>query len=60
MLKGICLLFGYKWDFVGGRPCPKGGEKCSQSVYRCKRCGKWDYGYPGGPEDRDAVSSAIC
>lgn len=39
-----------RWD---EKPHGKGGERCSQSVYRCRRCGKWDYGYPGGPGDRD-------
>lgn len=37
------------WEMDGGRPCPLGYEDCSQPVYRCMRCGDYDYGEPGGP-----------
>lgn len=46
--KTICKKFGHKWVFDGGRPCPK-NQDCSQSVYRCARCGEYDYGYKGDP-----------
>jgi len=45
----FCRLIGHKWVFTGGRPCPKGYEDCLQPVYRCARCGEYDYGEPGGP-----------
>lgn len=37
------------WVTGGGRACPYGETHCSQTVYRCARCGDYDYGEPGGP-----------
>ncbi len=46
----ICILWGdHFWKFDGGRPCPINDHKCSQSVYRCRVCGAYDYGEKGGP-----------
>lgn len=28
----------------GGRPCPTGCDRCSQTVYKCRTCGAYDYG----------------
>jgi hypothetical protein len=51
---------GHDWQTDGGRACPHVGtdEDCgrSQAVYRCARCGEWDYGYPGGPGHADCVT----
>lgn len=45
-----CMLRGvHDWQVHGGRPCPRGDATCSQIVYRCARCGDWDYGEVGGP-----------
>lgn len=35
---------GHDWESDGGRSCPTGCEMCSQTVYRCRRCGVYDYG----------------
>ncbi len=43
----LCSI-AHEWDMDGGRACPH-GERCSQPVYRCTRCGEFDYGNPGGP-----------
>lgn len=44
---------GHQWEPEGGRACPKDGfgkgGGCSQTVYRCTRCGGYDYGEKGGP-----------
>jgi len=40
--KFICKKSNHVMVFMGGRPCPKGNDNCSQSVYQCKRCGLWD------------------
>ena len=45
----ICWFAGHSWGSIGGRECPKGYRKCSQTVYRCLRCGQDDYGWPYGP-----------
>jgi hypothetical protein len=46
-MKLLCRILGHKLEFDGARPCPKGHPTCSQSVYRCKRCGTiedhWSY-----------------
>ena len=46
---------GCDWKMEGGRRCPKGfTEFCSQAVYRCRRCGQYDYGDdPKGPGYQD-------
>lgn len=45
---GNLCASGHDWTPEGGRPCSSGcGE--SQAVYRCARCGEYDYGYAGGP-----------
>lgn len=43
---------GHEWRTDGGRACP---HDCgdSQPVYRCARCGEYDYGDPGGPAYRE-------
>ncbi len=46
---------GHAWETAGGRSCPRGGENSSQAVYRCVRCGEWDYGEPGGPGHADCA-----
>jgi hypothetical protein len=49
-----CMLRGaHDWQVHGGRPCPHGVAICSQIVYRCARCGDWDYGEVGGPTDAE-------
>lgn len=35
---------GHGWQADGGRACPTRNDSCSQSVYRCVRCGDIDYG----------------
>ena len=35
---------GHQWETDGCRGCPTGNPECGQSVYRCSRCGEWDYG----------------
>lgn len=45
---------GHSWESEGGRPCPYESLspplfQCSQTVYRCTRCGEYDYGKVGGP-----------
>lgn len=48
-----CLSFGHAWQHDGGRACPHDlTPNCSQPVYRCERCGEWDYGKKGGPGHR--------
>lgn len=38
------------WESDGGRACPRFDQhQCSQTVYRCARCGEYDYGQAGGP-----------
>lgn len=47
---------GHDWQTDGARGClAEGVEGCqgSQMVYRCTRCGDWDYGEPGGPGAAD-------
>lgn len=50
-----CETTGHLWETEGGRRCPRGSENCSQAVYRCARCGEWDYGQPGGPGAQDCA-----
>lgn len=50
----------HDWKPEGGRPCPRGGN-CSQTVYRCARCGEYDYGEPCGPGHAECHASAwLC
>lgn len=37
----------HAWEAEGARPCPQCDG--SQTVYRCARCGEYDYGERGGP-----------
>ena len=51
---------GHDWQFEGGRPCPRSPDEdddCSQSVFRCGRCGVYDYGQPGGPGHAECETS---
>ena len=52
---------GHAWATDGGRQCPHADddqEGCggSQTVYRCTRCGEYDYGDPGGPGHADCAT----
>ena len=57
---------GHDWQSIGGRACPYADENLAafctrsqahrtQTVYRCGRCGEWDYGERGGPGHADCV-----
>lgn len=52
-----CRAGKHDWEAEGGRPC--GHDDCeghrSQPVYRCRTCGAWDYGEPGGPGAADCA-----
>lgn len=41
-----CATGDHDWstEGEGGRPCPTNCEMCSQTVYRCRSCGAYDYG----------------
>lgn len=54
-----CRVVGHRWsgEGEGGRGCPCGGEDHSQGVYRCVRCGAYDYGEPGGPGWEETLES---
>ncbi len=47
----VCRLFGHRWKEVGGRKCMRSTKvvDCSQPVYVCTWCGRFDYGDPDGP-----------
>jgi hypothetical protein len=59
-LKDPCTV-SHDWQPVGGRTCPRWEEAyvegirlyCSQTVYRCSRCGAYDHGEPGGPSFKE-------
>ncbi len=58
---GNLCAAGHDWDSEGGRTCPRAGTEhaclhASQAVYRCRRCGTYDYGEPGGPGHADCAS----
>lgn len=54
---GDLCAAGHAWQSEGGRACPKRlTNMCSQLVYRCARCGVYDYGDPGGPGHTDCQS----
>lgn len=50
----ICAA-GHAWESEAGRRCPRFEDQinCSQTVYRCARCGSYDYGDIGGPAHRE-------
>jgi hypothetical protein len=55
-----CVSLGHLWESEGGRVCPLrndeiGCDEASQTVYRCARCGDYDYGEPGGPGYADCM-----
>lgn len=54
---GNLCAAGHDWQSDGGRACPKdgfgSGDGCSQTIYRCSRCGVHDYGDKGGPAHRE-------
>ncbi|WP_155419921.1 hypothetical protein [Burkholderia gladioli] len=54
-----CTTSGHAWDMDGGRSCPKNLGHCSQPVFRCARCGEWDYGNPGGPGHHFCFSECV-
>lgn len=50
----VCAAAGHDWVSEGARCCPKDiRDDCSQAVYRCRSCGIYDYGEPGGPGASD-------
>jgi hypothetical protein len=48
----------HDWVMEGGRSCPTGNDRCSQPVYRCRICGDYDYGEPGGPGHAECLE--VC
>lgn len=55
---GDLCAAGHAWESEGGRCCPKDyTDLCGQAVYRCARCGAYDYGQPGGPGAADCATS---
>lgn len=55
---------GHDWQSDGGRRCTgweHSVERCigTQTVYRCARCGEWDYGYKGGPGHAECVKHCL-
>ena len=56
---GDLCAAGHDWRHEGGRACPhKETVWGSQPVYRCARCGEYDYGEPDGPGHDDCVNGA--
>jgi hypothetical protein len=60
-----CTTVGHDWVSEGGRRCPHATDDddgCggSQAVYRCARCGEYDYGERGGPGHADCGDSMNC
>lgn len=60
-----CRTVGHEWQSEGGRRCPHAtddddGCGASQAVYRCARCGAYDYGEPGGPGAEDCAAGDCC
>lgn len=61
-----CTTIGHAWETEGGRRCPRAdgdaddGCGSSQAVYRCARCGAYDYGEPGGPGHADCGGTWAC
>lgn len=57
---GPCGEF-HEWRSDGGRACPRNADaNASQTAYRCRRCGEYDYGDPGGPGHRDCIIEGPC
>lgn len=53
-----CNVGKHQWEGEGGRGCPKDYTNlCGQAVYRCKVCGQYDYGEPGGPGHTDCKTN---
>lgn len=52
---GNTCASGHDWGTDGGRSCPHGAIQCSQTVYKCVRCGEYDYGEAGGPGHDDCL-----
>lgn len=52
---------GHDWQTDGGRACPR-KDDCggSQPVYRCVRCGIYDYGEHGGPGHDHCYKDGPC
>lgn len=49
-----CRNGRHDWHSEGGRGCPRDlTDGCGQAVYRCRTCGTYDYGEPGGPGHAD-------
>lgn len=47
---GNLCASGHAWVTEGGRPCPYDfAHGCTQTVFKCSRCGDYDYGDIGGP-----------
>ena len=44
---GAPCALGHTWVSTGGRMCSVHGDGCSEAVFRCLRCGEWDYEYRG-------------
>lgn len=56
---GNTCAAGHDWQPDGAaRRCPHDAESCSQCVYRCARCGIYDYGERGGPGWKDCRGGA--
>ena len=49
---------GHAWQTEGGRLC---AYDCgaSQPVYRCSRCGQYDYGDAGGPARAECAARSF-
>lgn len=57
---GNLCASGHDWMTEGGRACTRDECTASQAVYRCARCGEYDYGYPGGPGHADCSGHEPC
>lgn len=56
-----CAALGHDWEAFGGRRCPRNPDaNCSQIVFRCRSCGTYDYGEPGGPGHNHCVVNGPC
>ena len=53
----------HDWQQEGNRGCPTGSQNCGQPVFRCARCGEYDYGDtadgPGMIECRAACGDSM-
>lgn len=56
---GHLCASGHAWESEGGRCCPHDEEGCGQTVYRCSRCGEYDYGDHAGPAAKDCATSCL-